>query len=139
MFYIGIKIIEAWPETKENRKGYGVKYPDGYISWSPKDAFESAYYPMGEKDNIVTAKMVENFLLPPQTKKIDEKTTQVITETITGFTQYKTSSCVDPDNYNHAMGEELCMNKIYDKLWSYFGFIVQWGKFGLKNKEKNKK
>ena len=54
MFYVGIKIIEAWPEVKENRKGYSIKHSDGYISWSPKDTFESSYYPMGEKDYDVT-------------------------------------------------------------------------------------
>lgn len=58
--YIGTKLIEAEPctdlkfklekgekiddLTKEPaRGGYKVKYPDGYISWSPKDAFEEAY------------------------------------------------------------------------------------------------
>lgn len=27
--------------------GYSVKYPDGYISWSPKAVFEAAYLPLG--------------------------------------------------------------------------------------------
>ncbi|GLX87884.1 hypothetical protein Pfra02_04530 [Pseudomonas fragi] len=27
--------------------GYAVKYPDGYISWSPKAIFEAAYLPLG--------------------------------------------------------------------------------------------
>lgn len=27
--------------------GYAVKYPDGYISWSPKAIFEAAYLPIG--------------------------------------------------------------------------------------------
>jgi len=25
--------------------GYAVRYPDGYISWSPQDVFEAAYKP----------------------------------------------------------------------------------------------
>lgn len=57
--YIGTKIIEAKPMTRgdynifrgwkipedENPedRGYLVKYPDGYISWSPKGVFEEAY------------------------------------------------------------------------------------------------
>lgn len=32
--------------------GYAVKYPDGYISWSPKDVFEAAYLPMGHIDHL---------------------------------------------------------------------------------------
>lgn len=54
--YIGTKEIVAWPHTRpagaisatnplglHEEPGYSVKYPDGYISWSPKDAFEQAY------------------------------------------------------------------------------------------------
>ena len=56
--YIGTKIIQAEPmdectflETikgkemvgQETRPGYKVVYPDGYVSWSPKDVFETAY------------------------------------------------------------------------------------------------
>ena len=57
--YIGCKIIRAKPmdeftymrehkgstpeESQQNRQGYLVTYPDGYTSWSPKDAFETAY------------------------------------------------------------------------------------------------
>ena len=59
--YIGTKIIEAQPGTmaeaqalKSNfpielqknpggPQGFIVKYPDGYISWSPKEVFEAAY------------------------------------------------------------------------------------------------
>jgi hypothetical protein len=41
--YIGTKIVVAWPETKEGKDGYAVKYEDGYVSWSPKDVFERCY------------------------------------------------------------------------------------------------
>lgn len=57
--YIGTKIIQAKPMTRgeynnfrgwqipqdenPNDDGYLVKYPDGYISWSPKQVFEDAY------------------------------------------------------------------------------------------------
>ena len=60
--YIGTKIIEAvpairkggkvyeegWPIPKSmdpTEKGYKVRYPDGYESWSPKGVFEEAYRP----------------------------------------------------------------------------------------------
>lgn len=50
--YIGTKIImaapcKAWKEMGKHavgEDGYRVEYPDGYISWSPKDAFEKAYH-----------------------------------------------------------------------------------------------
>lgn len=41
--YIGTKIVLAWPAEKDGKPGYGVKYEDGYTSWSPKEAFEAAY------------------------------------------------------------------------------------------------
>ena len=41
--YIGSKLIDAWPKNKDGKEGYGVRYEDGYISWSPKDVFEKAY------------------------------------------------------------------------------------------------
>ena len=42
--YIGTKIVLAWAaEGKDGAPGYGVKYADGYTSWSPKAAFEESY------------------------------------------------------------------------------------------------
>ena len=56
--YIGSKIILAEQmdecsflkkikgqnvENRETRPGYKVVYPNGYVSWSPQDAFETAY------------------------------------------------------------------------------------------------
>jgi hypothetical protein len=32
--------------------GYAVKYPDGYVSWSPKAVFEAAYLPMGHVGHL---------------------------------------------------------------------------------------
>ncbi len=56
--YVGCKIIGAYPlsecnflrlekgedvSNRDDRHGYVVKYPDGYVSWSPKAVFENAY------------------------------------------------------------------------------------------------
>jgi len=41
--YIGSKIILARPQERNGEPGYEVQYPDGYMSWSPKDTFETAY------------------------------------------------------------------------------------------------
>ncbi|HDZ62820.1 MAG TPA: hypothetical protein ENH40_06730 [Nitrospirae bacterium] len=55
--YIGCKVIRACPmdecsflrtqgkdvTNRETRPGYKVIYPDGYVSWSPKNVFEEAY------------------------------------------------------------------------------------------------
>lgn len=58
--FIGCKIVNAIPMTKsefarergerltekhdlENEEGYKLTYPDGYVSWSPKNVFDNAY------------------------------------------------------------------------------------------------
>ncbi len=79
--YIGTKVIQAEPMTRgdynlkrgwtipENEnpldEGYLVQYPDGYISWSPKDVFESSYR-MSEslkdvKHDLLTSKYTRVF------------------------------------------------------------------------------
>lgn len=36
---------EAFPNYPSIEDGYRVRYPDGYVSWSPKETFEKAYRP----------------------------------------------------------------------------------------------
>lgn len=75
--YIGTKIIAAeemdhrmfiesvkgqpWPD-QEDEPGYKVRYEDGYVSWSPKSAFERAY----RKVTLQEAEMVSSgqFVIP---------------------------------------------------------------------------
>lgn len=70
--YIGCKIIAAEPmnedvflkevkgvsdEELKNREtqgaGYKVVYPDGYVSWSPKNVFEEAYREVSMKEYML--------------------------------------------------------------------------------------
>ena len=45
--YIGVKLIKAEPQLKDDVEGYKVvysqPYKSEYTSWSPKDVFEEAY------------------------------------------------------------------------------------------------
>lgn len=50
--YVGTKIVTAWPQVKDDKEGYAVKYADGYISWSPKEVFEEAYLPIGHTQGL---------------------------------------------------------------------------------------
>ena len=144
--YLGVKVLKAklmtlgdynayrgWKipanEDKE-REGYLVQYSDEYESWSPKEAFESAYLPLEDPTKITQAE-IEAFVLAAEDSQIDEKTTLVKMNTVTGFVQYEVSSCVDPANYDHALGVELATKRITDRLWPMLGFVLQWGRFGL--------
>jgi len=130
--YIGVKIVEAFPQEKDGKPGYGVKYPDGYLSWSPKDVFESAYFPMGAtNNNKVTPEMVNDFFPEIEASQLDEKTVLVKGKMLTGFTQYETGACVDPANFDMSTGSKVATKRIEDVIWKCLGFVVQWGRFGL--------
>lgn len=131
-YYIGVKIITAWPEEKAGASGYAVKYEDGYISWSPADIFERTYYPMGHDCTKVSKEMVDGFVTSAKVQRLDEKTTLVSTDLLTGFVQHETSSCVDPANYDEEVGTQVCVDRVKDTLWKCLGFVVQWGRFGLR-------
>jgi hypothetical protein len=148
--YIGIKVLKAEPMSSRDyniyrgqlvsrngnpiRKGYLVEYPDGYKSWSPKETFESSYFEMGEDPTKITPDMVKRFIGNNiLAEQVDDKTTLVRIQTITGFRQYETSSCVDPDNYDEQIGTEICLKKAQDTMWKCLGFVLQWARCGLKN------
>jgi hypothetical protein len=139
--YIGCKQVEAWEEERNGEPGYAVKYPDGYISWSPQDVFESAYLPMGCKpgsdgspvgnDDTVTAAMVNAFIKSDVVTTLGEKTTVVIATLANGFELVESSSCVDPANYNEDVGAGICRERIRSRVWLLLGFALQWGRSGL--------
>jgi hypothetical protein len=89
--YIGTKLIDAEPATygeftlkkygenadpnrdyyKENKdkEGYIVRYENDYISWSPKEVFESFYFQLDSDKNTISQKDIDNFSeLPPLTE-----------------------------------------------------------------------
>lgn len=48
--YVGAKLIRAYPQEKDGKPGYSVRFPDGYLSWSPKETFETAYRLVTEEE-----------------------------------------------------------------------------------------
>ena len=145
--YIGTKLVEAEPAWRLNGKvyeagtmfgsadrpeeGYRVRYADGYESWSPKEVFEAAYLrvnPDGECKTgapRVSPGMVEDFLRETWTETLGEKTTVVRAVLRNGFEIVESSSCVSPENYDEAMGREICLEKIRDKVWELLGVLLQ--------------
>ena len=68
LLYIGTKLIRAFScdecsflrdvkgedtTNRETRPGYQVTYPDGYVSWSPKETFETAYREVTEDEKAL--------------------------------------------------------------------------------------
>lgn len=145
--YIGTKLVEAEPAWRLNGKlytwdalpdgadhaeaGYRVRYPDGYESWSPWAVFEAAYLrvnPDGECKTgapSVSPGMVEDFIRETWTETLGEKTTVVRAVLRNGFEIVESSSCVSPENYDEAMGRDICLEKIRDRVWELLGFLLQ--------------
>lgn len=63
--YVGRKIVMAWEQEQDGQAGYQVKYSNGHISWSPKDAFDESHLAIGHvgqftyDQQLVMADMVE--------------------------------------------------------------------------------
>ena len=151
--YIGTKLIKAEPMTRgaynkyrgwtipENEnpedEGYLVRYSDNYVSWSPKEVFESAYLVVEDNKNLpsgvsIGPKMVDEFISYIETTTMGDRTTVVRCVLRNGFEIVEASSCVDPKNYSEKMGTEICMGKIKDKIWKLLGFLLQTAWHGIK-------
>ena len=91
--YISVKKVKAEPckawkvmgENKVGDEGYKIYYPDGYISWCPKDIFEAQYLEL-EKENTISQSDVDNFIADIETIKMGDKTTVVQATLKNGFT-----------------------------------------------------
>lgn len=151
--YIGTKIIEAEPMTAKEAgevlqrpintsnadsegNGYLVKYPDGYVSWSPKVQLEKAYLkiipnPRLKTDISISQQMVDEFIKEVHASTIGDKTTLVRVVLVNGFELIEASACVDKENYSEEIGTEVCLKKIKDKVWAYLGFLLQTGVGGV--------
>ena len=146
--YIGTKLIEAEKAYRvdgkvvtlaENRvpcgneveRGYKVRYADGYESFSPQGVFESAYLPLEVNGKLkteapsISAEMVERFIDHHETVTMGGKTTVVRAVLKNGFEIVESSSCVSAENYDEKLGEEICMERIMNKVWELLGFLLQ--------------
>ena len=146
--YIGTKLIEAEKAylvdgkvvaLAENKvpcgykveRGYKVRYADGYESFSPAEVFERAYLPLEVNGMLktaapsISAEMVERFIDHHETVTMGGKTTVVRAVLKNGFEIVESSSCVSAENYDEKLGEEICMERIRNKIWELLGFLLQ--------------
>jgi hypothetical protein len=128
--YIGTKQIVAWEQEKDGQPGYAVKYPDGYTSWSPKATFEAAYLPQGNDPSRIPEQMVDDFIAGHESTRMGNHTV-VLVRLRNGFTIIEESACVDPANYDHALGERLALAKAKNKVWGLLGFLLATARNGV--------
>lgn len=129
-FYIGSKQVVAWEAETDAGHGYSVKYPDGYISWSPKETFEEAYLPQGQDPTRVTAEMVEDFIVGHESTRLGNHAV-VLVKLRNGFTLIEESACVDPANYDQALGEKYALEKAKKHVWKLLGFLLSAARNGV--------
>lgn len=148
---IGIKMVDLQPMCAAEAKdkgyrigdaldvdaGYEVTYPDGYKSWCPKEVADKAYFKLDEINDgtKILEQDVHNFIDCIEGDKIGTKTSLVLATTITGFEYVETSSCVDEKNFNHTLGYQYAKEKVISKVWDALGFVLQWAKNGIRDKE----
>lgn len=146
---IGVKMVDLVPMTarEANNKGhrigehsfetegYEVTYGDGYKSWRPKEVVDASYFPIkDENGQMIKLEDVENFIEIENVSKLGTKTTVVSIRILTGFESHGLSSCVDPSFYDMNIGKKFAKEKAIDAIWAGLGFVLQWAKFGLKQK-----
>lgn len=123
------------PGTSLDDPGYLVVYPDGYRSWCPKDSFERAGFPLERDDKITPPDIGEFISRGTETiDKIGEKTTLVSRRYATGIEDFETSSCVDPANYDPAVGGACAAERLDDRIWMFLGWALAWGLNGVNSK-----
>lgn len=148
---IGIKMVDLQPMCAAEAKdkgyrignaldvdaGYEVTYPDGYKSWCPKDVADKAYFKLNENNDgtKILKEDVEKFITDVDVMTIGDKTTVVNAHTLTGFDTVRHSSCVDPKNYSKELGKKYAMEEVIKSLWAHLGFVLQWAKYGIRDKE----
>lgn len=116
-------------------EGYKVIYPDGYISFSPKNVFESVYFQLGdEKAERITSEDVDSFIKDTFSAKVGSKTTNTTLVLLNNYEVHGQASCVKAENYNMKIGEQFAKEKAKDKIWEVLGFVLQWGINGIKKK-----
>ncbi len=57
--------------------------------------------------------------------KMLDKCTVVTAELPNGFIIVESSACVDPANYDHMIGTEICKKRIIDQIWKLEGYKLQ--------------
>ena len=81
---------------------------------------------MGELKSV-TKDHVEQILADSKITdtKMGEKTTVMVVTLPNGFEIVTSSSCVDPRNYDHALGVSICLVRAKDKVWELEGYALQ--------------
>lgn len=127
--YISVKMVKAepckaWKDFKGHMtgdEGYKIYYPDGYVSWCPKDIFEAQYLEL-EKEDTITQKDVCNFITSTSITGANHEIIE--TSCKNGF--------VITNFYNMGIGKENHERYIFAQIYNLLTFLLQCAKSGFK-------
>lgn len=57
--------------------------------------------------------------------RVYDKTCVVVALLPNGFVITESSACVDPANYDEQIGEQICKDRIKNKIWELEGYKLQ--------------
>lgn len=77
--------------------------------------------------NTVTQEQIDALIAGAKIERrtVFAKCTIVSVHLENGFVLTESSACVDPANFDPKIGEEICMERIKDKLWELEGYALQ--------------
>lgn len=77
--------------------------------------------------NTITQSDIDNLMSHSQvtTMTMFGKCTIVALQLPNGFVIVESSSCVDPANYDEKLGQQICLERIQNKLWELEGYKLQ--------------
>lgn len=77
--------------------------------------------------NSVTKEQIDKILSETFIKieKYGDKTTVLMATLPNGFVIVESSSCVDPENFDMKIGEQICMEHLENKIWELEGYKLQ--------------
>ncbi len=150
--YIGVKMIQAEPMSEQefqsfmerepsaasepDRPGYHVVYDNYYHSWSPKEVFENAYFPVTTTDTVMQKDALQfvrqnGFV----SSRLGDKTAVAQARCVTGFEVTKSAAALSSEHYTQEIGDEIALSRIKDQLVDYLAFVFDWARNGLKGGE----
>lgn len=72
----------------------------------------------------VTKEQMDARIAHVRFNKLGETLTHCSIELDNGYQVTGESACVNPENYDQAIGEKIAYDNAYNKLWPLFGFLL---------------
>ena len=80
---------------------------------------------MAELPNKITPEFLKSQIVNVQYARLGGTITHCTITVKNGFTFTGESACVDPDNFDEKIGQEVAYDQAFDKMWMPYGFLLK--------------